>query len=237
MNEEPASIVERTIEKSSHWLVGAAIGLVSALLIFGGIATVYLGGALLLGWAAASFVPALQGYPTLAVAMVLTGFVLLAIDVIYLVFRPQKMRETFLNLYNQLPVNKDDEYLTLEQQEHFVRAFVRSMLLGFFIVIVVFESAYAASVSYGLQSMYPDLKPFTETTEAGPFAHFVFWLAVPINLFLLEAPSEFGFSISDLSPNRDVLGLLIAVFLFKTVLVASSLRLFIEAVRFKTPEK
>ncbi|MEO0452437.1 MAG: hypothetical protein AAFZ74_19145, partial [Pseudomonadota bacterium] len=122
MNEEPTSIVEQTVEKSTHWLVGVAIGLVSGLLIFGGMATVYLGGALLLGWAAASFVPALQGYPTLAVVMVLTGVVLLAIDVIYMVFRPQKMRESFLSLYHQLPVNKDDEYLTLEQQEHFVRA-------------------------------------------------------------------------------------------------------------------
>ncbi|MEO0451106.1 MAG: hypothetical protein AAFZ74_12405, partial [Pseudomonadota bacterium] len=74
-------------------------------------------------------------------------------------------------------------------------------------------------------------------TEAGPFAHFVFWLAIPIDLFLLDAPSEFGFGLSNLNPNRDVLGLLIAVFVFKTVLVASSLRLFIEAIRFKAPEK
>ncbi|MEM9178052.1 MAG: hypothetical protein AAGA89_00005, partial [Pseudomonadota bacterium] len=237
LNEEPTSFVERTVEKSTHWLVGATIGLVSGLLIFGGMATAYLGGALLLGWAAASFVPAFQGYPTLAVVMVLTGFVLLAIDFIYMIFRPKKMRETFLKLYHQLPVNKDDEYLSLEQQEHFVRAIVRSMLLGFFIVTVVFESAYAASVSYGLQSMYPDLKLFAEQTEVGPFAHFVFWLAIPIDLFLLDAPSEFGFGLSELSPNRDVLGLLIAVFVFKTVLVASSLRLFIEAIRFKAAEK
>jgi len=233
MVDETPELIDRSIEKGPNWVIGAAFGLLAGLLVFGVMALVYLGGALLLGWGASAIIPAFQGVPTLPLVMILTGVVLLIGDMIYMLFRPNKLRQNLFALYELIPVQKTNEFLTPEQYHHSMRAMLRGMILSMFIIIVAFESAYAAAVSWGLQTMYPDLTLFAGTNNPSPVAHFIFWLGVPFELFLLDAPSLFGFNLSDLSPNREVIGLLIGVFVFKTILVATSIRLFLEAIRFK----
>ncbi len=232
--------VDAMIGRSAGSLVMGLLGFGLGFGMFALMATAYVGGALLIGWGISSVVPALAGFPVFPTVMMLTGAVLLILDVIYVVFRPKKLRDTMLALYAQAPkdwnTTEVHENLSPRQAEAMMVASVRGMIFGFMAVMLVFESFYAAAVSWGFQESQSGLSLFEDMENPNLLAHFVFWLGVPFDLFLLDAPSLFGFPLSDLEPDRTTTVFLFGIFLFKTVLVANVVRLIFELVTFKSPK-
>ncbi len=233
------SAIDAAVVRGTGALVTGLLGFVIGFLVFAFLSAVYLSGALLLGWGVSRVVPSLAGFPVLPTVMILTGTVLLILDMVYLLFRPGKIRMSVLSLYESAPADWNTKEvranLTPRQAEAMMIASVRGMILGLMAVTLVFECLYAASISWGLQQINPEMALFAGKDAPGAWSHFIFWLGVPFDLFLLDAPSLFGFALSDLEPDRSAIAFLFGIFLFKTVLVTSVIRLVFELVRFRPP--
>lgn len=201
----------------------------------------YVGAAGLVGWLVQRFVPGLSEFPVLPSVMVLVGSVLLVVDVWYTVIRSGRLERMIRDVHHQsvkwVTPNEENAEIDPIVFRHAGRGFASGYLAGFLGGMLVFHSLYAAAVSWGLSQMMPDMALFASGNGQGFLAHFVFWLAVPFDLFLLEAPSTFGFNPSPLQPNPGLFGFLLAVFAFKTLLVASVVRLVLAALRYDPDEE
>ncbi len=200
----------------------------------------YVGAAALAGWLAQRFVPGLSNLPVLPSVMVLVGSLLLLVDIYYMVIRAGRLNRLIRDVHHQSlgwvtphqPGNTVDPVVIREVG----RGFASGYLAGFLGGMLVFHSLYAAAVSWGISQMMPDIPLFASGNDEGFPAHFLFWLAVPLDLFLLDAPTLFGFSPSPLEPNPGLVVFLIAMFAFKTLLVASVVRLVLTALRYEPDE-
>ena len=218
-----------------------SIGVLGIVVGFGFLAisaTLYIAVAMGIGWGVSHLFGELAPGERWGWILLLVGIALLVIDLFYIVFRPGSFRKMARGLYADAPgllikdlEAEDARAVGAKTRIRLGKIWVRSYLIGLTLAMVMFECLYAAMASSGAQSLFTN-PLFNETTEAGVVVHYLFWLAQPLDVFLLDAPSYFGFSPSALTPNQGYFPVLLGVFLFKTLLVATVVKLMVELIRF-----
>lgn len=216
--------------------IGFPLGL--ALLAVSG--ALYVGLAFIVAFLAQRYIPYFEGWPVVPSIVALVGVALLVIDTYYLVIRSGKIQKMMADVHGEVNKWIDPKYLGEDVDLDIVHmigmGFVRGYLTGFLSGIVLFHSFYAACASWGISELVPGVVVFYSVQDAGFWQHLVYWLSIPFDLFLLDAPSLFGFNLTDLEPNRSIMAFLVGVFLFKTILVATVFKLIYAAMTFK-PER
>jgi len=217
-----------------------AIGFPLGLALLAVTGALYVGVAFIVAFLAQRYIPYFEGWPVVPSIVALVGVALLVVDTYYLVIRSGKVQKMMVDVHAEVNKWIDPKYLgedvDLEIVHMIGMGFVRGYLTGFLSGIVLFHSFYAACASWGISELVPGVVVFASVQDAGFWQHLVYWISIPFDLFLLDAPSLFGFNLTDLEPNRSVIAFLVGVFLFKTILVATVFKLIYAAMTFK-PEK
>ena len=213
---------------ASTGLYGAMIGVAGFLLGLGIVAAV---AAVLLVLARLA-VPALAAMSFVTAAGLTVVPAYLAIEIIFKLVDRGRLERKLANLYGSFvlaslpekPQSFEESMMRVLRVDALL-TWLRAALASFLGLALVFQCLYVALITAAVLTVWPDLHLFagSQTLSLGEIA--LFWLDVPLDVFLLGAPDLFGFGLSTLSYNPDVTWFVVVMFLFKVVLVAEAINL------------
>lgn len=143
--------------------------------------------------------------------------------------RPQQIRQILAFIANLYPPGEDAS--AVEKAHHTGRftTAVRVGLCGIYTSSLLIIIGFAATASLGYSELYSPSDLFAVASDDPKSLsiahHFLFWLNIPFDLFLLDAPSTFGIRLTDLQPNATAYGFLTLILIFKLVLVSAVVNL------------
>jgi hypothetical protein len=106
---------------------------------------------------------------------------------------------------------------------------VKVALTGVYSASLVIMIGFAAAVTVGYGDLYSPADLFVvkagDDSARSIVQNFLFWLNVPFEFLLLEAPSTYGVRITELQANGSAYGFLTLILLFRVLLVSAVINL------------
>lgn len=127
------------------------------------------------------------------------------------------------------PPSEDASALERRRYHASLPVALRFALTGLYLSSLIIIIGFAATVTLAYCELYGPSDLFNvkngDPSALSIVQHFLFWLNVPTDMLLFEAPSTYGIRLSDLQTNGMAYGFLTFVLFFRVVLVSAVVNL------------
>jgi len=207
--------------------LGIAIGyLLFAVCLFWGVLGLGIAALLQLGFAG------LRELPLIAAAGLTVAPVLLTLSLVRAIFKqPKKEQVTrIVNYIAQLyPPRPDATDIQRRRHVSSLPTAVKVALIGIYLSSLVIMIGFAAAMTVGYGHLFSPAALFAvkagDESARSIVQNFLFWLNVPFDFLLLEAPSTYSVRLTPLQANPSAYGFLTLILLFRLLLVSAVVNL------------